>query len=33
MAHKTKINSTAYDITGGKTLVSGTSYSIKNGKV
>lgn len=33
MAHKTKINSTAYDITGGKALVSGTSYSIKNGKV
>lgn len=33
MAHKTLIDSTAYEITGGVTLVDGTSYSIKNGKV
>jgi hypothetical protein len=33
MAHKTLVNSTAYDITGGKTLVDGTSYSVNNGKV
>ena len=32
MAHKTRINGTAYGITGGKTLVNGTSYSVKNGK-
>ena len=33
MAHKTRINGTAYDIVGGMTRVNGTSYSVKNGKV
>lgn len=31
MAHKTKINGTAYSIKGGKTKVNGTAYSIKKG--
>lgn len=33
MAHKTLVNSTEYEITGGMTLVEGVSYSIQNGKV
>ena len=32
MAHKTKINGTAYEISGGKTRVNGTGYSIAGGK-
>lgn len=30
--HKTLINGTAYDVTGGKCLVNGTVYSIKKGR-
>ena len=32
MAHGTRINGTAYGITGGKCLVNGTTYSIKKGR-
>lgn len=32
MAHKTLINGTSYEITGGRTLVNGTGYEIKSGK-
>ena len=32
MAHGTRINGTAYGITGGKCLVNGTAYSIKKGR-
>ena len=32
MAHGTKINGTAYGITGGKCLVGGTAYGIKKGR-
>lgn len=32
MAHGTRINGTAYGITGGKCLVGGTTYSIKKGR-
>lgn len=32
MAHGTKINGTAYGITGGKCLVGGTAYAIKKGR-
>ena len=32
MAHKTLVDSTEYEVTGGLTLVEGTSYSIKMGK-
>ena len=32
MAHKTLINGTAYEVTGGKCLVNGTSYDIKKGR-
>lgn len=31
MAHKTKINGTTYEVTGGRCLVNGTGYSIKKG--
>lgn len=32
MAHKTLVNGTAYEVTGGKCLVNGTSYDIKKGR-
>ena len=32
MAHGTRINGTAYGVTGGKCLVGGTAYSIQGGK-
>lgn len=32
MAHGTRINGTAYGVTGGKCLVGGTEYSIKKGR-
>ena len=32
MAHKTLVNGTAYEVTGGKCLVNGTVYSIKKGR-
>lgn len=32
MAHKTLINGTAYEVTGGKCLVNGTGYSIQKGR-
>lgn len=32
MAHGTRINGTAYGVTGGKCLVGGTAYSIKKGR-
>lgn len=32
MAHGTRVNNTAYGITGGKCLVGGTEYSIKKGR-
>ena len=32
MAHGTRINGTAYGITGGKCLVGGTAYDIKKGR-
>lgn len=32
MAHKTLINGTSYDITGGRCLVGGTAYDIKKGR-
>lgn len=32
MAHKTIINGTAYEVTGGKCLVNGTVYSINKGR-
>ena len=32
MAHKTKVNGTAYEVSGGKTKVNGTGYSISGGK-
>ena len=32
MAHKTKINGTAYGIAGGKTKVGGTAYEISGGR-
>ena len=32
MAHGTRVNGTAYGITGGKCLVGGTAYSIKKGR-
>lgn len=32
MAHGTRINGTAYGITGGKCMVNGTAYSIKKGR-
>ena len=32
MAHKTRVNGTAYEVTGGKCLVNGTAYSIKKGR-
>ena len=33
MAHKTLINGTAYDISGGRELVNGTGYAKKKGRV
>lgn len=32
MGHKTKVNGTAYEISGGRTKVNGTGYKIDNGK-
>lgn len=32
MAHGTRVNNTAYGISGGKCLVNGTAYSIKKGR-
>ena len=32
MVHKTLVNGTLYDVTGGKCLIGGTGYSIKKGK-
>ena len=32
MAHGTRINGTAYGVTGGKCLVGGTEYGIKKGR-
>ena len=32
MAHGTRVNNTAYGVTGGKCLVGGTAYSIKKGR-
>lgn len=32
MAHKTIVNGTTYDVTGGKCLVNGTAYSVKKGR-
>lgn len=32
MAHKTRINGTAYEISGGRTLVNGTGYSVESGR-
>ena len=32
MAHKTRVNGTAYDVNGGKCLVNGTVYSINKGR-
>ena len=32
MSHKTLVNGTAYEVTGGKCLVNGTVYSIKKGR-
>lgn len=32
MAHKTKINGTAYEVTGGRTKINGTAYEIVGGK-
>lgn len=32
MAHGTRINGTAYGVTGGKCLVGGTGYNIKKGR-
>lgn len=32
MAHKTRVNGTAYEVQGGKCLVNGTSYDIKKGR-
>lgn len=32
MAHKTKINGTNYDVSGGKTLIGGTAYKITGGR-
>lgn len=32
MAHKTRVNGTNYEISGGKTLVNGTAYKIDKGK-
>ena len=32
MAHKTIINGTQYDISGGRTLVNGTAYQISGGR-
>ena len=32
MAHKTKVNGTNYEVSGGKTLVNGTAYKIDKGK-
>lgn len=32
MAHRTKINGTAYEISGGKTKINGTGYSISKGR-
>lgn len=32
MAHKTKVNGTNYDISGGKTRVNGTNYKVEGGK-
>lgn len=32
MSHKTLVNGTAYEVTGGKCLVNGTSYDIKKGR-
>lgn len=32
MAHKTLINGTSYDISGGKTLIGGTAYKITGGR-
>lgn len=32
MAHKTLINGTSYEITGGRAMVDGTGYEIKSGK-
>lgn len=32
MAHKTLVNGTSYDITGGRTLIDGTGYDISKGR-
>lgn len=32
MAHITKVNGTAYEISGGKTLINGTAYGIAGGR-
>lgn len=32
MAHKTRVNGTAYEAKGGKCLVNGTAYSVKKGR-
>lgn len=32
MSHKTRVNGTLYDVTGGKCLIGGTGYDIKKGK-
>lgn len=32
MAHKTRVNGTAYEVQGGKCLVNGTAYSVKKGR-
>ena len=32
MSHKTLVNGTLYDVTGGKCLIGGTGYSIKKGR-
>lgn len=32
MAHKTRVNGTNYEITGGKTMVGGTAYKVTGGK-
>lgn len=32
MAHKTKINGTAYEVTGGTTQINGTKYQIGGGR-
>ena len=32
MAHKTRIDGTAYEVKGGRTLIDGTGYSIKGGR-